>query len=142
MLDCCARCTGCWAVPRHLGAEGLHSGLVARLAACTPLILLCWLAPRCCLALALAVSAVQGQATVMSPEPGQVGNGLGTWASVLAHVLVNKVRPAARSLRQRPVSVSRLLSRGCQRAGGRRRPSARRAEQLPGRDALAAQGPG
>lgn len=44
----------------------------------------------CCLALALAVSAVQGQATVMSPEPGQVGNGLGTWATVLAHVLVNK----------------------------------------------------
>ena len=70
-----------------------------RLAMCAPLILLCCPCPRCCLALALAVSAVQGQATVMSPEPGQVANGLGTWATVLAHVLVNKVcLPRARCL--------------------------------------------
>ncbi|KAK9846347.1 hypothetical protein WJX81_001996 [Elliptochloris bilobata] len=44
----------------------------------------------CCLMLVLTTSAVQGQAPSPSPQPGQVGSGLGTWATVLANVLVNR----------------------------------------------------
>ncbi len=68
----------------------------ARLARADPHLVL-WLGARCCLALVLALlqaGAVCGQAAApaAAPSPGTVGQGLGTWAAVLANVLVNRVR--------------------------------------------------